>query len=215
MGFGSFAAVPGPVGFDFYTAGFAGEVVAIAAVGPVFGIFYKAFRYWIAMDVAELFHEFLVGEDVEVVIARLPELLEVALEVFGGFTFEDGEGCRQDVLFGFAEKQVNMVGHDDVAEEIEVMSAAELFEGFFEDDAGVIVCQQRLLAIAGEVDGVVVVVFLKTCEADGHRGDFSVRLGVGCKEVRVWVGCLWRRVGLEVVGVVAVRAFLLAPPMRW
>jgi hypothetical protein len=41
------------------------------------------------MDVAELFDGFFVGEDVEVVVAGLPELSAVGFEEFGGFALED------------------------------------------------------------------------------------------------------------------------------
>ena len=55
---------------------------------------------------------------------------------------------------------MNVGGHDDVAEEEEVMALSEVFEGLFEDGAGAVVLQPRLLPVTGEVDGMVVAVLL-------------------------------------------------------
>jgi hypothetical protein len=75
------AAVPGPVGFDFYSALFAGEPVLIAAPWPVLRSFDEFPLYGIAMEVAKLLTELALGEDAEVVVAALPELDSVAFEV--------------------------------------------------------------------------------------------------------------------------------------
>ena len=54
--------------------------MAVAAPWPVFGILDQGSLYGIAVDVAEFFGKLFLGEDVEVVIARLPELRAVAPE---------------------------------------------------------------------------------------------------------------------------------------
>ncbi len=55
--------------------------MAEAAPRPVFGFFDETIGYGVPMNVTELFGELWVGEDVEVVVADLPELFAVALEV--------------------------------------------------------------------------------------------------------------------------------------
>lgn len=55
-------------------AGGAGEPVDVAAPGPVFGVFDETFFDGIAVDVVELLVELGAGEDVEVVVAALPEV---------------------------------------------------------------------------------------------------------------------------------------------
>ena len=60
---------------------FAGEPMAVAAPWPVFRVFDEASFDGVAVDVAELFDELGLGEDVEVVVAGLPELLAVAFEL--------------------------------------------------------------------------------------------------------------------------------------
>jgi hypothetical protein len=119
-----FAAVPGPFGFDLYVAGIAGEIVAEAAPWPVFGVFDEASVDRVTVKVAELFDVLPVSEDVEVIVAGLPEVLAVALETFGSFAFEDAHGIAQELEPWFGHQQVDVFGHDDVAEEIETVSEA-------------------------------------------------------------------------------------------
>ncbi len=73
----AFAAGPGPVGFDLYRAGFAGGIVVEAAPAVVLGFGDEAPGYGIAVDVTNLFKIFVGGEDVEVIVAELPELFLV------------------------------------------------------------------------------------------------------------------------------------------
>jgi len=82
----AFAEVPGPFGFDFDAAGFAGEIVAETAPWPVFGLFDEAAYDWATVDVLQFFNVLSVGEDVEVVVAGLPELFAVALETLRCFS---------------------------------------------------------------------------------------------------------------------------------
>ncbi len=78
------AARVGPVGLDFNATGLAGEVVAVAGPGPLVGLFNVAAINGVAVHVLQLFDMFLVGKDVEIVVADLPELLSVAFETAGG-----------------------------------------------------------------------------------------------------------------------------------
>ena len=71
-------AVVCPVGFDFHAAWFAVSVVAEAAPWPVFGVCYQTGSDGIAVDVSQLLYVLPVGEDVEVVVAGLPEVGSVS-----------------------------------------------------------------------------------------------------------------------------------------
>ncbi len=91
-----------PACVDFYLTPFACEPVAVAAPGPVFGAVDEATRDWVAVDVAELLGELRVGDDVEVVVAGLPEVGAVGFEEFGGFPFEDVQGACEGAGYRFA-----------------------------------------------------------------------------------------------------------------
>jgi hypothetical protein len=54
--------------------------VAEAAPGPVFGFLDESTFNGVAVDIAELLDELGLGEDVEVVVAGLPELETLAFE---------------------------------------------------------------------------------------------------------------------------------------
>ena len=142
--------------------------MTIAAPGPVFGVKDEASGDWIAVDIAELFEPLGVREDVEVVVTGLPELFAVAFQELRGLSFEDAQGGREGFSFRFAEKKVDMLGHEDVAVYLEAVSLAELFECVQEDAAGVVVVQERLPVEAAESDEVVVACGLVTFQAAGH-----------------------------------------------
>jgi hypothetical protein len=116
------------MGFDFHLAGLAGGPVAIAAPRPIVGLFNEAAHDGIAMDVLELFDELGVGEDVEVVVAALPELRTSALESLRSLVFEYVQGDGERVEFGLADEKMDVLGHEDVSEDIELMAAAKLLE---------------------------------------------------------------------------------------
>ncbi len=75
------APVPGPLGLDLDAALLAREIVAEAAPWPVLGFVDEATFDGIAVHVSELLYVLSVCEDVEVVVAGLPEL--------GSFVFEE------------------------------------------------------------------------------------------------------------------------------
>jgi hypothetical protein len=70
-----FAVLGGPVGFDFDGGEFAGGVVVEAAPAVVFGFGDESSGYEVAVDVLDFLFEFAWGEDVEVVVAGLPEVV--------------------------------------------------------------------------------------------------------------------------------------------
>lgn len=61
--------------------------MAKAGPRPILGFFDQSASDRIAVDIAELFHEFPVSEDIEVIITRLPELGPPIFEKFGGLSF--------------------------------------------------------------------------------------------------------------------------------
>lgn len=110
-----------------------------AAPWPVFGFSDEAAFDGVAVDVAELFDEFRMGEDVEVVITLLPELGPDAFEELGSLSFQSPKRVVETVQLWLGEKEVDVLRHEDVAENEELVSLPEYFEGVQEDGAGMIV----------------------------------------------------------------------------
>jgi hypothetical protein len=171
----SFAPGESPVGLDFNEGGFAGGPVAERAPGIVFGFVHQAACDWVAVDVAELLDEFVVGEDVEIVIAGLPELRARAFEEFRGLPFKNAEGGCERTELRLADEKVDVLGHEDVREHEEVVSASELFERVEKDGAGVVICQVREALVTTEGEEVVVAFSLETLQTARHEGVVPVR----------------------------------------
>jgi hypothetical protein len=68
------ATAASPFGFNFDGTGFAGCVVVEAAPTVAFRTGDETTLDWVAVNVLELFDEFLPARYVEVVVAALPEL---------------------------------------------------------------------------------------------------------------------------------------------
>ena len=107
-----FAATSRPFRFDFYGTYFAYGVVVEAAPAVVFRAFHQTSYDWVAVDVLEFFNVLLVGGDVEVVVAALPELfLNFRFQFAGGLLFEDLEEGGEGVFGGFVGEQMDVLWH--------------------------------------------------------------------------------------------------------
>ena len=121
------------------------------------------------MNVAELLDELGMGEDVEVVIARLPELASVSFEDFGSFAFQDADGCREWTAFWFGEEKVDVLGHEDVAEDEEVVSLTDPFKSGEEGAAGVIIVEVGKPVVTTEGEEVMLASGLVSLQTARHR----------------------------------------------
>ena len=65
------------------------------------GFFHQAPLDRIAMEIAQLLMMLRAGEDIEVVIPALPELLPFTLQQFGCLALENAQGGGQRVSNGF------------------------------------------------------------------------------------------------------------------
>ncbi len=139
-----------------------------AAPWPVFGALNETALDGIAVNITEFLDEFGMGQDVEVVVAALPELLAVAFEPFGGLCLQGAEDVFELLLSGLAEQEVDVLGHKDVAEDVEMVPPTEMFESFEEDCAAVVVVEVRETVITTEGDKVVVAEGVITLETARH-----------------------------------------------
>ena len=102
------------------------------------------------MDVTELFDALLFGSNVEIVIARLPNVVFIAC--FGEALFENLDCDGKWFLFGLSDKEMHVIGHDDVAENVKCVEFARALEQFAEDVAGCVCAKERLVPDATEGD---------------------------------------------------------------
>lgn len=121
------------------------------------------------MDIPELFDPLLLGEHVEVVVASLPELLSIALESLCGRAFQAAHGCGQLLKLWFREEQMDVLGHDHVAEEEELMPLTDALDDLFEGDSGLVVVEIRQPVEATEGDEVVVTKCLVALQSARHE----------------------------------------------
>jgi len=69
-----------------------------------------------------------------------------------------------------ADEKVDVLGHEDVAEDVETVTDTKFLEGFFEDDAGVVVVEEWEPLMTTEGDEVVMAEGVVTLEAAWHWG---------------------------------------------
>lgn len=165
------------MGFDLDGTEFADGPVVEAAPSVVFGLFNETAGDWIAVDVHQFFDPFCVGEDVEVVIARLPELRAGAFQELRGFSLQDVERGLQDLVFRFAEEKVDVFGHKNISEDQELVTVTECFEGVEKDGAGVIVVEVGEAVVTTEGEEVMVAFGLVSLQTARHWTSLRSEMG--------------------------------------
>ena len=81
---------------------------------------------------------------------------------------EDAESGGEGGELRFGEKKVDVLGHEDVTEEEELVTLPELFERLGEDDAGALFVQVGETVVTTEGDEVVVAFGLVTFQTARH-----------------------------------------------
>jgi len=76
--------------------------------------------------------------------------------LLGSLGLEGAKDVGEFGLFGFVQEKVDVLGHEDVAVDLEAVALPELFEGLEEDCSCVIVVQVGMPVVATEGDEVVV-----------------------------------------------------------
>ena len=107
-----------------------------------------------------------MGEDVEVVVARLPE--GTLCETSGDGDLQGLEGFCEGIAGRFAHEQVNVLGHDDVTEEFKLIMSAGTFERVEEDVSGVLGVEVGFAVVATEGNEMVVALLLISLEPERH-----------------------------------------------
>jgi hypothetical protein len=113
---------------------FDGGIGVEAAPGPIFRPLDDSGLDRVAVHVAEFFDPLGFGEDIEVVITRLPD--ELVRTGSGEALLKDLNRRGQSLLIGFGHQEMDVVRHEDVAEDLEEVFLAGLFEDPLEGIAG-------------------------------------------------------------------------------
>jgi hypothetical protein len=71
-------------------------------------------------------------------------------------------------VFGSVKEKVDVLGHEDVAEDVEVVTSPEFFEGLFEGGAGVDVVEVGEPAVTTEGDEMIVSFGVVSLETARH-----------------------------------------------
>ena len=159
---------------DLDSADFAECVVAVAAPGPVFGLFDESTMDGIAVDVLEFLDALRWGEDIEVVVTGLPESPVGRFDFLGDGLLQCLDGASKSCAFRFAKEQVDVFRHHDVADHVEPITAPGLFERAFEDILRAGCVEEGLPPVTSEGDEVETLGLLETNKSPRH----GVRLDV-------------------------------------
>ena len=113
----SFALSCCPFRLDFYEAFDSCCVVSVAAPLPVLRSLAQSLLHRIAVNISQLLHKLVIVPDIEIVITLLPEVFCFADQSPRDTLLERFDGMGERVAMRFAEQQVNVLRHDDIAED--------------------------------------------------------------------------------------------------
>src|SRR5216684_2014166 len=136
------------------------------------------------MHVAQFLEAFVFGPHVEVVEAFLPDVLRGVVEQAGlGWVassprlsqyaarkakFERLHYCRRSLYLRFADQEVNVLGHDHVTDDHELIARAHLLQHSEQQVATVRRAEQRLLPITTTSDEMQVSSGVEAFQFPGH-----------------------------------------------
>jgi len=102
------------------------------------------------------------------VVTSLPEVPVVSVEFLGDGLLQRLDRAGQRRAFGFADEQVDVLGHYHVAHHVEAIATTGLFEGALECFSGVGCVEEGLSTITAEGDEVQSPGLLETYEPPRH-----------------------------------------------
>jgi len=162
--------------FDLDRSNIAGGVVPKAGPRPLFRFLNQAALDGVAMRVTKFFDTLLLVMHVEVVIPSLPEPDRSPLFEFArSLLFQHLNGNRQRGAARLADKQMNVLRHENVARNYEAITNAHRLKFTLEDAACRCAAQQWLPSITAEGEKVEATRFLVADKAFGHDGGIVYR----------------------------------------
>ena len=166
--FSSVATVSRPLRFDFHDAKVCSCIVATAAPVPLQGSRTESALHWIAMDVSQFFDETLVRADVVVIVSPLPERGERRCP--RRRDLETLYGVRESRFLRLRDQKMDVLGHDDVSEDPQAESEANLFQAAKKCVGEEAIVQKSLSQVTTESHEVRLPGFVEASESAGHGG---------------------------------------------
>ena len=136
---------------------------------PVLRLLHQTSLNRVAVDVADLLHEFLTRQDIEVVIPRLPKLSPFAFQHLGGLALKDTKCGAKRLRLRFAKKKVNVLRHEHISEKRELMALPKLLKCLYKSDACVIFVEVGEPPVTTKRDEVIVSFSLITFQTARHK----------------------------------------------
>lgn len=148
-------------GLDLDDANVAGGPCAKAGPRPIFWSLAQAALYRIAMNVLELRHKSGMIADIVIEIASLPERrsarrpVSLTTRFDGNSHLEHLHNPAEHTIRRLIQQQMHMLGHNDIAEDMDFKLSTRIFEGLQESLLHVHLREQRLALITAAGDEVV------------------------------------------------------------
>src|SRR5258705_9228602 len=158
------------------------------APSPIFGMKDKFARDWIPMHIVQFLLQFLLAPHIEVIEAALPESRRVRLRWSkaqselrcrrfstalsqnpGDSLLEHLQNFRGTTPLGFTKEQMNMLGHDYITDELEVMPRADLVQNFHKLVTSPRRAEQRTTTIATEGNEMKIAAPIETLQTVAHK----------------------------------------------
>src|SRR6267378_2616461 len=158
------------------------------APSPIFGMKDKFARDWIPMPVVQFLLQFLLAPHIEVIEAALPESRSVRLrwskaqselhcrrfsralsQSPGDSLLEHLQDFRGITPLGFTKEQMNMLRHDYIPDELDVMPRADLVQNFHKMVTSPRRAEQRTTTIATEGNEMNIAAPIETLQTVAHK----------------------------------------------
>ncbi len=171
-----------PVRLDLDRTAISGPPVMKTRPPPVSRTFAESACDWVAVNITPLFQTRLLGENVEVIVARLPK---GALSRLGRYRqFQRLNRPGQQDPSRLTHQQVDVFGHHNIRGDEETIASAHGFKRTLEEFAGGWGFEVRQALVAGESEEVKFSGLLIPCKISRHLGEIVALLMVDCLRKR-------------------------------
>jgi len=114
------------------------------------------------MNIAQFFHKLRVIPNIEIVVPFLPEMIRIANQAPRYSLLQRLPRIGQRVPRRFAEQQVNMLRHDDVAVNLKLEAAPHALQGRLEDSSAGGGGKQPTAMVTAESDEMTLAAVVET-----------------------------------------------------